>query len=67
MTQLTEDEDEDGYKIIEDFQDEFPDKFHEILEHFRNNKYKQDMFEKRTQIFAWVFMEIIDYGTLVQF
>ncbi|HFI0084453.1 TPA: Abi family protein [Streptococcus suis] len=67
MTQLTEDEKEDGYKIIEDFQDEFPDKFDEILGRFRNNKYKQDMFEKRTQISAWVFMEIIDYGTLVQF
>lgn len=67
MTILTEDKDEDGYQIIEKFQDQFPEKFNEILEHFRNNKYKKDMFSKRTQISAWVFMEIIDYGTLIQF
>ncbi|MCK1240996.1 Abi family protein [Streptococcus uberis] len=67
MTILTEDIDEDGYTIIENFQDEFPEKFNDILEHFRNNKYKKDMFTKRTQISVWVFMEIIDYGTLIQF
>lgn len=67
MTILTEDNQEDGYKIVENFQDEFPEKFSDILSHFRNNKYKQDMFNKRTQISVWVLMEIIDYGTLVQF
>lgn len=67
MTLLTHDATEDGYKIIEEFQDKFPEKFNEIMEHFRYSKYKRDMFNKRTQISVWVFMEIIDYGTLVQF
>ncbi|MBF8970637.1 Abi family protein [Streptococcus sp. NLN76] len=67
MTVLTLDKQQDGYTIIESFQDKYPDKFNEVLAHFRNSSYKKDMFKKRTQISAWVFMEIIDYGTLVLF
>ena len=67
MTTLTDDENEDGYTIIENYQDYYPEKFQEIMSHFRTNSYKKDMFRKRTQISSWVFMEIIDYGALVQF
>ncbi|MTB64116.1 Abi family protein [Streptococcus sp. zg-86] len=67
MTIMTDMNEIEGYEIVEDFQDEYPERFAEILERFRHNDYKKDMFEKRTQISVWVLMEIIDYGTLIQF
>lgn len=62
MEVLTEDENEDGYSIIEKFEDNYPDKFKIIIEEFRSNKYKRDMFQKRTTLSVWVFLEIISYG-----
>lgn len=67
MTIMTDMDEIEGYKIVEDFQDEHPERFAEVLERFRHNDYKQDMFKKRTQISVWVLMEIVDYGTLIQF
>lgn len=67
MRILTDDDNEDGYTIVKEFQDKFPEKFKEVLSHFRSSKYRLDMFRKRTQISSWVLMEIIDFGTLVQF
>lgn len=67
MRILTDDDNEDGYTIVKEFQDKFPKKFNEVLSHFRSSKYRLDMFRKKTQISSWVLMEIIDFGTLVQF
>ena len=67
MRILTDDDNEDGYTIVKEFQDKFPEKFKEVLSHFRSSKYRLDMFRKRTPISSWVLMEIIDFGTLVQF
>ena len=62
MTLLTEDDKEDGYSIIEEFKNEYPEKFSNIIEQFRLNKYKKDMFQKRTDLSIWVFLEIVSYG-----
>ena len=32
------------------------------MEQFRLNKYKKDMFQKRTDLSIWVFLEIVSYG-----
>ena len=62
MAILTEEESENGYSIIEEFEDEYPEKFRKIIDEFRSNKYKRDMFQKRTTLSVWVFLEVISYG-----
>ena len=66
MSLITEDDTEDGYSIIKEFKDTYPPIFEKVMNHFKNNKHKRDMFNKRTEISIWVFLEIIDYGTLVR-
>lgn len=63
MAILTEDERENGYSIIEEFEDNYNEKFVKVIAEFRTNKYKKDMFEKRTALSVWVFLEIASYGT----
>ncbi|MCO0817419.1 Abi family protein [Lactococcus lactis] len=64
MTSITENESENGYNLINVFKKEYPDKYNDIVTRFRKSSYKRDMFEKRTNISIWVFLEIIDFGTL---
>lgn len=64
MTSITENESENGYNLINIFKKKYPDKYSDIVNRFRKSSYKRDMFEKRTNISIWVFMEIIDFGTL---
>lgn len=47
MRILTDDDNEDGYTIVKEFQDKFPKKFNEVLSHFRSSKYRLDMFRKK--------------------
>ena len=63
MALLTEDDQEDGYSIIEEFEDQFRDKFADVIAQFRANQYKKDMFKKRPTLSVWVFLEIVSYGT----
>lgn len=63
MAILTEEELENGYSIIEEFEDKHPEKFSKVIEEFRSNKYKRDMFKKRTTLSVWVFLEVVSYGT----
>lgn len=65
MTMITNNSSEDGYSLIDEFSRIYPDKFDKIIERFGRSIYQQDMFSKRNQISIWVFMEIIDFGTLI--
>lgn len=65
MTLITDNEQEDGYSLVSDFEQTFPDKYKEIISHFQKSSYKKDMFNKRTEISIWVFLEIIDFGAFI--
>lgn len=56
MTHITENDLEDGYEIIENFSYSHPSLCTKTIEHFKNYKYKQEMFNKREQISIWVFL-----------
>lgn len=64
MTHITENDNENGYTIIEEFASDHESFYQKSILHFEKNRYKQDMFKKRKQISIWVFLEIIDFGTL---
>ena len=64
MTHITENDNEDGYKIVKEFASQYESFYQKSILHFEKNKYKQDMFKKRKRISIWVFLEIIDFGTL---
>ena len=65
MTMITNNNSEDGYSLIEEFSRINPDKYAEILNRFKKSIYQKDMYSKRNEISIWVFMEIIDFGTLI--
>lgn len=65
MTMITNNASEDGYSLIDEFSRIHPNKFEEIMSRFEKSIYQQDMYSKRNQISIWVFMEIIDFGTLI--
>lgn len=67
MTHLTENAEEDGYSIIEEFSVEYEKLYQKTITHFEKNRYKRDMFNKRKDVSIWVFLEIIDFGTLNTF
>ena len=65
MSLITENPCEDGYSIVEEFKTAHPQKYDEIINRFERSSYKKDMFSKRAHISVWVFLEIIDFGTLI--
>lgn len=67
MTHITNNDNEDGYKLVNDFKVENTDLFNKIENQFKNNRYKTDMFNKRSLSSIWVLLEVIDLGTLINF
>lgn len=68
MTHLTKNKFEDGYTILDEFKNEFPYLYNKAMSHFSGNKYKKEMYRKRkNEVSVWVFLEIIDFGTLNRF
>lgn len=67
MTHITLNNSEDGYNLVSDFENLYPEQFKKIKIQFEKNKYKTDMFQKRSITSVWVFLEIIDFGTLINF
>ncbi|MBS4462911.1 Abi family protein [Aerococcaceae bacterium zg-B36] len=67
MTHITNNNLEDGYGLVSEFETIYPEQFTKIKIQFENNKYKADMFQKRFLTSVWVFLEIIDFGTLINF
>lgn len=64
MKHITNNIQEDGYSLITEFKIEHLDYYTKTLNHFKRNHYKNDMFNKRKCISIWVFLEVIDFGTL---
>lgn len=71
MNLITNDPNEDGYSILEDFKNRHPSNesfYDNALKKFGKNSYLSDMHSKRSgQISVWVFLEIVDLGTLIKF
>lgn len=68
LNQMATDPDEDGYQIIKKFHTKFPQYYERTISNFKNNRYEHDMFQKyENDMPVWVFMEIITFGTLIQF
>lgn len=68
LHQIANDPKEDGYTIVQEFKDNFPKHYGRAIKVFRNNRYEKDMFRKyHAKLPVWVFMEIISFGTLLQF
>lgn len=68
LHQMANDPNEDGYKIVKEFKEQFPRHFERTVQNFKYNRYEKDMFHKyNNDIPVWVFMEIITFGTLSQF
>jgi hypothetical protein len=59
---------EDGYSIILEFKDYDPGNYRRTISVFKKSEYLNDMYQKRSNnIPAWVFIEIMDYGSLSKF
>ncbi|HHJ7161457.1 TPA: Abi family protein [Streptococcus pyogenes] len=64
---ITNNTNEDGYTIVEDFSKTYPNYYQSIYERFRKSRYQKDMFQKRgTVIPIWVLMEHMDFGCLLK-
>jgi len=63
MTDITYNDDEDGYQIVNNFKTTYSQKYHKMYQQFSYTKYKKDMFEKRQILPIWVLLEITDFGT----
>ena len=64
---ITNNPNEDGYTIVEDFSATFPNYYNSIYERFRKSRYQKEMFLKRgAKIPIWVLMEHMDYGCLLK-
>lgn len=63
MTDITYNDNEDGYHIVNDFKYHYPQKYNKMYQQFSYTEYKKDMFEKRQVLPIWVLMEITDFGT----
>ncbi|UUX35118.1 Abi family protein [Fundicoccus culcitae] len=71
MDLITNDPEEDGYTILEDFKNfrlENVAYYNNSISRFKRNLYLKDMYDKRSaDIPIWVFLEIVDFGTLIKF
>lgn len=68
LHQMANDPNEDGYTIVEQFKDKYPKYYKRAIKVFKHNRYEADMYHKYCDTMpAWVFLEIITFGTLTQF
>jgi len=68
LHQIANDPKEDGYTIVQEFKEKFPKHYDRAIKVFQSNRYEKDMFHKyHDTVPVWVFMEIITFGTLLQF
>lgn len=67
MKFITNDPNEDGYRILNDFKNENNDSYSRAISKMSKNTYLKDMNSKRkNNVPIWVFLEIIDFGTLIK-
>ncbi|HEL1594626.1 Abi family protein [Streptococcus suis] len=64
---ITNNTNEDGYSIVQDFAITYPSYYQSTYERFRKSRYQKDMFLKRGSIIPiWVLMEHMDFGCLLK-
>lgn len=57
---------EDGYTIVAEYEKYYASQYSKIIGQFGNSKYLNAMYHKhKSNIPIWVFVEIIDYGCLI--
>src|SRR5699024_6372912 len=62
---ISNDVNEDGYSIVEDFKINYPNQYQRTLKYLEKNKYLHDMYKKHhNNISIWVFLEVMTFGTL---
>lgn len=65
---ISNDIDEDGYSIVNDFKEKYPSQFNQTLLYLKKNKYLNDMYEKyKENTPIWVFLETTTFGNLSMF
>lgn len=62
MTDLTYNNMENGYDIVDDFSKQNTEYFNKLKKRFEKNQYLSDMFHKRNIMSVWVLLEIADFG-----
>lgn len=68
LKSITDNPHEDGYKIVDEFKRFDPGNYGRTVRIFKSSEYLSDMYNKRGHdIPVWVFVEIMDYGTLSKF
>ncbi|MBS4751004.1 Abi family protein [Carnobacteriaceae bacterium zg-ZUI78] len=68
LSHITQNKNEDGYSIIDEFKQYDPYSYEKTISSFEKNQYLSDMFSKRKQdLPIWVLVEIMDFGTLSSF
>ncbi|MDR3189926.1 MAG: Abi family protein [Lactobacillaceae bacterium] len=65
---ITQDKDEDGYQIIQDFKSERPKPYTQTITYMSFNHYSVDFYNKHhAEPAVWVFIESMTFGALGQF
>ncbi|WP_338216191.1 Abi family protein [Companilactobacillus muriivasis] len=65
---ISNDPQEDGYSIVNDFKNKYPSHYSKTFEYLSTNKYLHDMYLKhRSNVSIWVFLEVTTFGTLSLF
>lgn len=68
ITNISNNPNEDGYSIIQEFKDKYPTQYEHTLTQLKKNKYLQDLYNKyHSDMPVWVFMEISSFGVLSLF
>lgn len=65
---ITNDANEDGYSIVQDFKNAHEGQYTQTLDYLKRNKYLKDMYDKHhDNLSVWTFLEVMTFGTLSMF
>ncbi|MFP7242393.1 Abi family protein [Pediococcus pentosaceus] len=68
LNYITQDNNEDGYSIVDDFAKSFPGAYDQTLQYMSASVYSKDLKDKHSQnISIWVLVEFMSFGPLGQF
>ncbi|GAA3633118.1 Abi family protein [Lactobacillus hamsteri] len=68
ITNISNNPEEDGYSIVQEFKDKYPAQYEHTLTQLNKNRYLHDLYQKyHSDMPIWVFMEISSFGVLSLF
>ncbi|MBS0950550.1 Abi family protein [Weissella minor] len=68
LNYITKDADKDGYAIVDDFSNSYPNAYDQIIQYMTNSSYSSDLNNKHSaHISIWVLVEFMSFGPLSQF